>query len=109
MIHPVAAEIIEMIEEFETGTQDPDELARSMRAVAEKITANPDVEAQLAPGLAAQLKKAANELDTATKNVKEAARQLEFSRQNKEMLQAKFDRLADEALDIQNDDRKKGN
>jgi hypothetical protein len=108
MVHPVAVEVIEMCDAIQAADLSPEELVAAMRAVAEKIAAHPDVVTQLPPGFVEKIMKASDNLDRATANAKELERRAIIARQNHQMLKAKFDRLADQLLDNQ-DDQKKGN
>lgn len=106
MLHPIAAEVIEMIEAIETANLSPEELAAAMRAVGEKIAAHPDVESQLPPGFAASIIKASDDLDRSTANAKEMQRRVEIAEQNRQIAQASLDRLADQLLHEQSDQNK---
>jgi len=108
MLHPVAAEVIAAIDEMESKALSPDELVVFMRGLCEKIAANPEVERQLPPGTRERLQIGADDLEKATANEKVASRNFEIARQNRNLSQAKFDRLADQLLNNQ-EDPEKGN
>ena len=108
MLHQIAAEIIEMIEALETGNPSHEALAASMRAIIEKLAEHPDVEDQLPPGFLENMVYSTDQLEQAMANQREAERRLEAALQNQQIAQAKFDRLADQLLDNQND-HEKGN
>src|SRR3954465_10275884 len=102
MLHPIAVEVIAAIDEMESKGLSPDELVAFMRGLCDKIAANPEVERQLPPGTREQLRQGADDLEKATADEKEADRNLEIATQNRNLAQAKFDRLADQILDNQN-------
>ncbi len=108
MLHPIAAEIIEMIEAIEAADLSPEDLAATTRAIAEKIAANPDVATQLPPGLVDSLMSTSDQMDQNSADAKKAERRLAIAEQNVRITQAEFNHLADELLDNQ-DDEKKGN
>jgi hypothetical protein len=107
-MNSVVAEVIAMLEEADDDNLSPEELVVSFRAVIDKIAQHPEVEAQLPRGMIDLIRNDCIRTEQAVANQKEAERRLAIATENRNILQAKFDRTADQLLGIL-DDPGKGN